>query len=67
MNRRGTDRRYATNLLSRPPSVEPSPQLTDLLIDPAAQVRSLAELVDAGLLSRGEFDAAKQRILRGWH
>jgi len=67
MRRRGIHRDYATDLLARPPSTEPvAPTLSDLLIDPAAQVRALAALVDQDLLSREEFDEAKQRTLRGW-
>ena len=35
-----------------------------LFIDPAAQIHALAELMDDGLLTREEFDRAKQRALR---
>jgi hypothetical protein len=35
-----------------------------MLIDPAAQIQALAELMDNGLLTREEFDRAKQRALR---
>jgi hypothetical protein len=66
MNHRVTSRRYATDLLVRPPSVESSEPAADLLIDTAAQVRSLADLVEAGLLSSEEFEEAKLRVLRGW-
>lgn len=32
--------------------------------DPAEQIDALAQLMDQGLLSREEFDRAKQRALR---
>lgn len=66
MRHRGTSRHYATDLLVRPPSVDAFESATDLLIDPAAQVRSLAGLVESGLLSSEEYDQAKLRVLRGW-
>jgi hypothetical protein len=53
-------------LLSRPPStfLELDRAWTALFIDPAAQIGALAQLMDKGLLTREEFDRAKQRALR---
>ena len=65
MHRHGTHRRYSTDLVAiAPRRGETSVVLTDLLVDPAAQLRCLADLVDEGLLSRDEFDEAKRRVLR---
>lgn len=35
-----------------------------MFIDPVAQIHALADLMDKGLLTREEFDRAKQRALR---
>jgi Short C-terminal domain len=53
-------------LLSRPPAAFRALDTAGaaLFIDPAAQITALAELMDKGLLSRDEFDRAKQRALR---
>jgi hypothetical protein len=53
-------------LLSRPPSTfrELDGAWSAMLIDPAAPIQALAELMDDGLLTREEFDRAKQRALR---
>jgi hypothetical protein len=53
-------------LLSRPPSTfrELDGAWVTMLIDPAAQIRALAQLMEDGLLTREEFDHAKQRALR---
>jgi hypothetical protein len=53
-------------LLSRPPSTfrELDRAWAALFIDPAAQIGALAQLMDKGLLTREEFDRAKQRALR---
>ena len=60
--------RSRSGLLSRPPAtaLEPATRWTALLLDPAAQIRRLAALMDDGLLSREEFDRAKRRTLRRW-
>jgi len=52
--------------LSRPPSTfrELDGAWAGMLIDPAAQIRALAQLMEDGLLTREEFDRAKQRALR---
>ncbi len=53
-------------LLSRPPSTFRAFDTASaaLFIDPAAQISALADLLDKGLLTREEFDRAKQRALR---
>ena len=52
-------------LLSRPPSTFRALDMAGtLFIDPAAQINALVELMDKGLLTREEFDRAKQRALR---
>jgi hypothetical protein len=53
-------------LLSRPPSTFRALDTSSaaLFIDPAAQIHALADLMDKGLLTREEFDRAKQRALR---
>lgn len=53
-------------LLSRPPSTFRSLDTagSTLFLDPAAQINALVELMDKGLLTREEFDRAKQRALR---
>ena len=53
-------------LLSRPPATFRTLGTAGaaLFIDPAAQINALAELMDKGLLTREEFDRAKQRALR---
>jgi hypothetical protein len=65
VDRRGTHRDYATDLVAPPTHRAPGTALLgDLLIDPAAQIRCLAELVDRDLISPEEFDEAKRRVLR---
>jgi Short C-terminal domain len=53
-------------LLSRPPSTFRALDAASvaLFIDPATQIHALVELMDKGLLTREEFDRAKQRALR---
>jgi hypothetical protein len=53
-------------LLARPPSTFRALDTagSDLFLDPAAQINALVELMDKGLLTREEFDRAKQRALR---
>ncbi len=53
-------------LLSRPPATFRPIDTAGaaLFIDPVAQINALAELMDKGLLTREEFDRAKQRALR---
>ena len=65
MHRGGPHRRYSTDLVAvAPPHAASSVALWDLLVDPAAQLRCLADLVDEGLISREEFDEVKLRVLR---
>jgi hypothetical protein len=65
VHRRGTHRRYGTDLVAAPTNRDAgSTALCDLLVDPAAQLRCLADLVDRGLISREEFDAVKHRVLQ---
>lgn len=60
------DRAQRPGLLSRPPATFRALDTAGaaLFIDPAAQINALAELMDKGLLTREEFDRAKQRALR---
>ena len=60
------DRAQRPGLLTRPPSTfrELDTTWASLFIDPAAQIGALAQLMDKGLLTREEFDRAKQRALR---
>ena len=53
-------------LRSRPPSTFRALDTAGsaLFLDPAAQINALVELMDKGLLTREEFDRAKQRALR---
>lgn len=53
-------------LLWRPPSTfrELDVPWTSMMVDPAQQIDALAQLMNRGLLSREEFDRAKQRALR---
>jgi hypothetical protein len=41
---------------------DPDRGWADLIVDPAAQLGELADLVDRGLLSREEFDQLKDRL-----
>jgi len=53
-------------LLWRPPSTfrELDVLWTSMIADSAEQIDALAQLMNRGLLSREEFDRAKQRALR---
>lgn len=59
-------RAQGPGLLSRPPSTFRALDThgAALFIDPAAQIKAMADLMDKGLLTRDEFDRAKQRALR---
>jgi Short C-terminal domain len=59
-----TQRRYHGDLLARPPCGlgDPDRGWADLIVDPAAQLGELADLVARGLLSREEFDELKDRM-----
>ena len=66
MNERDPGRSQRPGLLWRPPSTfrELDVPWTTMIGDPAEQIDALAQLMDRGLLSREEFDRAKQRALR---
>jgi hypothetical protein len=64
VHRGGTHRHYATDLVAARHPVASSVALRDLLVDPAAQLRCLADLVEDGLISREEYDEVKRRVLR---
>jgi hypothetical protein len=53
-----------TDLLSRPPSVaaDPNEGWASLIVDRVAQLRTLADLLRDGLLSREEFERQKAKV-----
>lgn len=55
-------RRSAADLLVRGPATALRPELA---VDPAAQLRTLAELVDRGVLSLDQYEAQRRRVLDG--
>jgi len=50
-------------LVRRPPSWTTSVTKTELLVDPAAQVRELVALVDRGFLTGEEFERQRRKVL----
>ncbi|MFB7797574.1 hypothetical protein [Isoptericola sp. NPDC056134] len=57
-----TGRRGAADLLVRGPATAARPELA---VDPAAQLRTLAELVERGVLTLDQYEAQRRRVLDG--
>ncbi|MFC7877537.1 hypothetical protein [Isoptericola sp. NPDC057391] len=56
------DRRDRADLLVRGPATSVHPELA---VDPAAQLRMLAELVDRGVLTLDQYEVQRRRVLDG--
>lgn len=66
MHEREPGRSQRPGLLWRPPSTfrDLDTPWASIIVDAAQQIDALAQLMQRGLLSREEFDRAKQRALR---
>jgi hypothetical protein len=65
MRRLRTSRRTGADLLARPPVFE-RPHIPSWLvgmIDPVAQLKELADLVQRGIISQDEFEHQKAKVL----
>ncbi len=58
-------RTQLVGVLTRPPSSGAEPQaFCAMVVDPFEQIRELADLRDRGLLSDGEFERQKAKVLQ---
>jgi hypothetical protein len=63
MRRFRGSRIHGVDLLVRPPCREHDSGWDELIVDPAEQLRELADLLNRGILTEDEFERQKRRVL----